>query len=833
MISLSIRSCGVRLVVLAACAMILWAVVPRLAGEPPPIDVAGQPLAANVGRVLEAMELLGRPLGANPTKQLRAAIAAEDSDQLQKLLDPLVLCIVTINPESRIKVERGPAEARLQQAGFTPFVVKVVNQGTVKVPLRITSPQAGPSYAGVTPLIMQRQDQTALTTNEPRPGTPRRFLQVEVFDWPPMTATLRGVEAEYVVVLIYSGDAGKRDATIGFDVGQGMQDAGFRGETPILFDVRSAIPVRLSIHDHDGRPAYARLTFRDKAGHVYPPQARRLAPDFFFQTHIYRRDGEDVLLPPGEFQVESSRGPEYRVVRQALRVEAANSRPLEIRLERWTDPMKYGFYCGDHHIHGAGCAHYSAPTEGVKPQDMFRQVAGEGLNVGCVLTWGPCFDFQRQFFSPGVDAIREPLTVLKYDLEISGFGSQALGHVCLLNLRDQTFPGSNGAKDKGWPTWATPTLRWAKAQGATTGFAHSALGLQINPTAAARRLMAQLDIDHSGQLSPTEAKDGLLPATFADLDSDHDGFLSEAELRSGLERAADELPNLAIPEMNGVGAMELPVAVANGVCDFISAMDTSRVAEWNMWYHVLNCGFPLKLSGETDFPCMSSTAVGQGRVYVQLGPTERLDFGRWVAGLAAGRSYVSDGYAHALRFAVNDSLPGDTVQLDAPGTVAIRARVAFAPETPESVAYATRKIEGGRRLFGDTVTLHGPRPDKYVRGGERLVEIVVNGRVVTSRSVPADGQEHELEFRVPIERSSWVAMRQFPQLHTNPVDVLINQKPIRVSASSARWCEETIQQLWRVRSATIAPAERTEADRTFQAAIAEYRRRGADAEKEK
>src|SRR5262249_13173631 len=195
-------------------------------------------------------------------------------------------------------------------------------------------------------------------------------------------------------------------------------------------------------------------------------------------------------------------------------------------------------------------------------------------------------------------------------------------------------------------------------------FAHSASGLQVNPAAAAKRLLAQLDTDKSGQLSPAEAAAGLLPKNFALLDADRDGFLSEAELRRGIDLAADELPNLAGPEMNSVGAMELPVAVAAGACDFISAMDTARVAEWNMWYHVLNCGFPLKASGETDFPCMSSTAVGQGRVYVQLGAVERLDFGRWCAALATGRSYVSDGYAHALRFAVAGAASGDTVRLD-------------------------------------------------------------------------------------------------------------------------------------------------------------------------
>src|SRR5581483_7308397 len=114
---------------------------------------------------------------------------------------------------------------------------------------------------------------------------------------------------------------------------------------------------------------------------------RRLAPDLFFQKQVYRRDGEIVLLPPGEFDLEYGRGPEYRVLRKKLRIDGKDSAPLEITLKRWIDPPAYGFFGGDHHIHGAGCAHYTSPTEGITPQDMFRQVAGEGLNVGCVLTW--------------------------------------------------------------------------------------------------------------------------------------------------------------------------------------------------------------------------------------------------------------------------------------------------------------------------------------------------------------------------------------------------------------------------------------------------------------
>src|SRR5436853_5432751 len=99
-------------------------------------------------------------------------------------------------------------------------------------------------------------------------------------------------------------------------------------------------------------------------------------------------------------------------------------------------------------------------------------------------------------------------------------------------------------------------------------------------------------------------------------------------------------------------------------------MDTPRIAEWNMWYHLLNCGFPIKVSGETDFPCMSGERVGQGRVYVQLGGPNKLNFAAWCANLAKGRSYVSDGFAHALAFSVNGKAPATGgVRRAAPGKV--------------------------------------------------------------------------------------------------------------------------------------------------------------------
>ncbi|MCE9533606.1 MAG: CehA/McbA family metallohydrolase [Planctomycetes bacterium] len=754
-------------------------------------DVDAQPLGQNADRLMKSLDFLGFPLPGDVAKQLTAAVEKRDAKKIQEILDERVLLQVSLNPEARVKVSRGPAEATIQQAGFVPFLVKVVNDSTVKKVLNITSPQAGPVYSGQG---LQKKDGKA------DPKVVSRFLHLEMHTSPPMTTNLSGIKVEYAIALIYSSEAGKREATIGFDVGQGTQDLGFRGETPVLFDVKPGIPVRLVVTDFDGKPTVGRFLFKDAAGHVYPPQAKRLAPDLFFQQQIYRNNGGTVLLPPGELTMEFGRGPEYQLITRKIKVTGEGSQ-LTAQLKRWINPMDFGWYNGDHHIHAAGCKHYTNPAEGVLPEDMFLHVKGEGMNVGCCLTWGPCYEYQRQFNEPTPHKLSEPLTILKYDVEVSGFGSQALGHVCLLNLRDQTYPGSEGTKTKGWPTWTTPLMRWAKLQGAVTGYAHSGNGLGINPAAAAKRLIDKYDTNKDAKLSLEETKSALLPHPFATIDRNGDGSITELELVQAHEKAATELPNLAIPEMNGIGAQEICVTSAMRVCDFISAMDTQRIPEWNCWYQIMNCGFPLKASGETDFPCITGTRVGQGRVYVQMGKIDKIDYTTWCEGIAKGRSYVSDGYSHALEFTVNGKPMGDEVKLDAAGKVTVKAKVAFASELPLGTAV------GGAVPEGKT----------------RKVELIVNGQVAESKEVPADDKPHDLEFSIPIAKSSWVAIRHFPSLHTNPVNVTVAGKPIRASKQSVQWCIGVIEQLWKVRGTGILQSERGEAEKTFEKALEIYR----------
>ena len=169
---------------------------------------------------------------------------------------------------------------------------------------------------------------------------------------------------------------------------------------------------------------------------------------------------------------------------------------------------------------------------------MFLQVKGEGLNVGCVLTWGPCYDYQRRFFGPRPDGLSEPLTVLKYDVEVSGFGSQALGHVCLLNLRDQTLSRLGRDRDEGLAD--LDDARAALGEGAGGGHRLRPLGLGPGDRPEGRRQAAarpRSTATRTARSRRPRPRAACCPTDFAPADADSDGV-------------ADPLPS-SKPPMSG------------------------------------------------------------------------------------------------------------------------------------------------------------------------------------------------------------------------------------------------------------------------------------------
>lgn len=773
-----------------------------------------QPVLANASRVDEALLAIGSALPSEARNRLAALKEKEHSQDMvrdiQAILDPFCIAGVTINPEARVMVTEGPARPLIVQEGWTNFLVKIQNQGQVTSRLEVASPNAGPI------LHVSTFSPRVLPKNKLSKGDlDNRFLELLLYRDRPMKPQLSGQVLEYAILQVYTRQHGKREARLGFDVGHGTEDLGFRNTIDVLFDIKPSVKVIFNIKDDDGTPAMASLLIRDDIERVrsadaksnpidyrhttarqpdwlvanfsqgdvfqydsllrpeqrlrgiYPLPARRSAltdeyPDFFFQPQVYRYDGEHVFLAPGSYMIRVGRGPEYETQEMRITVpENVETFEVNINLKRWLHMARLGWYSGDHHIHAAGCSHYESPEEGVKPEHMWRQIQGEDLNMGSNLSWGPCWYYQKEFFTGNEHPLSNEKNILRYDVEVSGFPSSHAGHIVLLNLSEDDYPGTDEIEE--WPSWTLPVLKWAKDQGGITGYAHSGFGLAPR-------------------------------------------------------RHTTELPNYEVPKMDGIGANEYVVTVTHNVIDFYSLGNTPSLRELNMWYHTLNAGFRTRASGETDFPCVADERVGQARIYAELG--EELSFDAFMEALKKGRSYVSDGFSHIIDFSVDDVRLGTgESELNATkgSTVSVSAKVlARLPQEQDLIG----SIIAAKPFF-EQPFWHIERA-RLGKTRKVKVELIVNGVAAQSREIVADGKWNDITFDYKVDKSAWVALRILPSSHTNPIFVLVDGKPIR-EEKSIEWCLRAVDQCWKEKSKQIRNSELQDARLGYEHARNVYR----------
>lgn len=768
--------------------------LPVMAEMPVVTDVDRQPLVAATQRLVEAMRFAGAPLPTNILESLAAVDQIQNDREavrrIQKILDPLCIAHVGLNPESRVKVGEGPAAKELIQQGWRVFLVKVINEAGINPVLGVGSDQARPVFLQGKG---ERQKPAADASLVSGHDVSDRFLDLSMLRREPLKERLSGLPVEYCVLLLYSRDAGAREASLAFDIGAGTQDLGFRSVLPILFRCKPAVKVTLRVADVDGSPTMAGFVIRDPQGRVYPLPSKRLSPDFFFHEQVYRADGEHVMLPPGRYTFFVTRGPEYVPCTFDAVVPEVAEHTISVTLKRWFHAAARGWYSGDHHVHAAGCAHYDSPSEGASPEAMARHIRGEDLTVGCVLSWGPCWYAQKKFFDGRVSSLSARDSLLRYDVEVSGFPSSHAGHLALLRLTEDDYPGTTQIEE--WPSWTLPVMEWAHGQGGVVGYTHAGWGLALP------------DVMPDGSRAFVGQPYGGAPEGWAG-------------------RAASEIPDDAMPRFDGIGANEFIVTAPLGACDFIGVGDTPSNWEMNIWYHALNCGMTSRISGETDFPCIYGERVGMSRGYVGLDASRDFTYDAWIAGLRDGRSYVSDGRAHILDFRVDAAAVGQRnagggisrLDVATPRTVTVAFDAAAILE--EKPTEATESIR--KRRLDDKPFWHIERC--RISASRRVpVEIVVNGRVVATRELEADGRVESFAVPVEITRSSWVAVRILPAAHTNPVFVHVADEPIRASRRSAQWCLKAVDVCWESKQQQLRPAERDAAQRAYNRASGIYR----------
>src|SRR5205085_11269225 len=110
---------------------------------------------------IEALQIVGVPLPAAEVTRLNKL---SDITEMQKILDRHCLVGVNINPESRVKVEEGPAAPELVEQGWRTFLVKVHNE------------------AGITPVLAVDSPNSGRLAGSPEGLVNRRFLDLQMFD---------------------------------------------------------------------------------------------------------------------------------------------------------------------------------------------------------------------------------------------------------------------------------------------------------------------------------------------------------------------------------------------------------------------------------------------------------------------------------------------------------------------------------------------------------------------------------------------------------------------------------------------------------------------------
>src|SRR5256712_7141735 len=245
---------------------------------------------------------------------------------------------------------------------------------------------------------------------------------------------------------------------------------------------------------------------------------------------------------------------------------------------------------------------------------------------------------------------------------------------------------------------------------------------------------------------------------------------------------------------------ELPVDVALGKVDYIEVMGYSdHLITSEIWYRLLNCGFRLPAAAGTDaFPNFASLRGPPGlvRVFVQSGA--KLDHHRWLAGLKAGRTFVTN--APLLEFSLAGHAIGDELQLSA-GSHVLTAR-------------------GGLRSNVSVDHL----------------EIIGNGKVVATIPLRGDRTTPRDSVAIPISTSGWYVLRAYsdraelpvldlyPFASTSPIFVRVGDQPLRSVDDATffvRWIER-VDAATRASTSWINPSEQTEVLRALAQARAVF-----------
>jgi len=344
---------------------------------------------------------------------------------------------------------------------------------------------------------------------------------------------------------------------------------------------------------------------------------RRYEEHYFHSTGSAA--GTTLQVPAGHYQIEVTRGLEYKPQHVEVDVAAGKPATVTVRLKPLPAfPAADGttrWLSGDVHVHMNYAGTYRAT-----PQSLVAQMRGENLNMvhDLIVNKEQRFpDIEYAGRLGRIDPASTAGAVLTYGQE---FHTSYWGHLGLLGLtKNLLVPGYAG-----YPNTAAASIFPTNAMVADMAHAQSQSALV-------------------GYVHPFDA----VPA----------------------------------PNRDASITDELPVDVALGKVDYYEVLGFSdHKSSAAVWYKLLNLGFRIPAAAGTDAMTNFATLrgpVGLNRVYVEMpsgaarSPSQSSTLNLWMAGLKRGKTFATNG--PLLRFSLGGQTAGGEVKIPNLQTVKFRA----------------------------------------------------------------------------------------------------------------------------------------------------------------
>jgi hypothetical protein len=402
-----------------------------------------------------------------------------------------------------------------------------------------------------------------------------------------------------------------------------------------------------------------------------------------------------IDLPAGEYTVVVERGKDYLPLTKKLTVDESRA-DWHLRAKRWIDMASRGWYSGDLHCHR-------------RPDELANLMLAEDLNVCFPLTYWTTIAELPPSRGDKTDEISLPATPVKidathvwfprnteYEIFKVGGKNHTLGAFLILNHRSP------------FQQTCLPLSRIAEQ-------AHSEGAL--------------IDLEkHNWEWSAVAAP--MLPVDLFELANNHNWRIGFGVKNWGAPA----------PKWLKLGG---PRTIDNE-SDWLEY-------GWRFYYGLLSSGLKIKPAAGSASGA-HAVPLGYSRVYVHL--PDGFNYDAWVAGLKAGRSFVSTG--PMLLVSVNDRDPGETFE----------ARAGQYPLHVRGEALSTRPLE--------------------------RIDIVWNGEIIRSVSPEneraGNGLKSRIDVVIPADTSGWIAVRcigqplttgGIPFAHTGPWHVELAGRPLK------------------------------------------------------